>query len=109
MSALVVVVGISPVTLFVIELLIVLERRRRIASVGGCSQSHRDATIARSAGHNLSTSRIESEAALNPSLVQKNSSKTSLSHSTLARQGRGPRTGRGLAHTKEVLGPLASL
>ena len=47
-------------------------RRCRIASVGRRSQSHRDATIARSAAHNPSTSRIESEAALNPSLVEKN-------------------------------------
>ena len=39
--------------------------------MGGCSQSHRDATIARSAAHNPSTSTIESEAALNPSLVEK--------------------------------------
>ena len=36
-----------------------------------CSQSHRDATIARSAAPNPSTSRIESEAALNPSVLQK--------------------------------------
>ena len=39
----------------------------------GAQQSHRDATIgiARSAAHNPSTSTIESEAALNPSLVEK--------------------------------------
>ena len=42
-------------------------RRCRIASVGAHNESHRDATIARSAVHNPSTSRIESEAALNPS------------------------------------------
>ena len=35
--------------------------------------SYRDATIARSAAHNPSTSRIESEAALNPSGLEKNS------------------------------------
>ena len=45
-------------------------RRRKDCERKG-SQSQRDATIARSAAHNPSTSRIESEAALNPSLVEK--------------------------------------
>ena len=47
---------------------------RKVACTGHClrrSESHRDATIARSAAHNPSTSRIESEAALNPSGLEK--------------------------------------
>ena len=43
----------------------------RAIAIGALTLEHRDATIARSAAHNPSTSRIESEAALNPSLVEK--------------------------------------
>ena len=67
-SALVVVVG---VTSHLGSGAALSPRRRRIASVGAHTQSHRDATIARSAAHNPSTSRIESEAALNPSGLEK--------------------------------------
>ena len=66
-SALVVVVG---VTSHLGSGAALSPRRCRIASVGA-SNPHRDATIARSAAHNPSTSRIESEAALNPSGLQK--------------------------------------
>ena len=46
------------------ELLLVLEDVRRIASVGAHSRTDRDATIARSAAHNPSTSRIENEVSI---------------------------------------------
>ena len=46
-------------------------RRCRIASVGASNRTEMLATIARSAAHNPSTARIEREAALNPSGLQK--------------------------------------
>jgi len=71
-SALVVVVG---VTSHLGSGAALSPRRCRIASVGGTVGAHnrtqRDATIARSAADNPSTSRIESEAALNPSRLEK--------------------------------------
>ena len=66
-SALVVVVG---VTSHLGSGAALSPRRCRIASVGAHNRTG-DATIARSAAHNPSTSRIKSEAALNPSLVEK--------------------------------------
>ena len=66
-SALVVVVG---VTSHLGSGAALSPRRCRIASVGAHNRTG-DATIARSAAHNPSTSRIESEAALNPSGLEK--------------------------------------
>ena len=65
-SALVVVVG---VTSHLGSGAALSPRRCRVASVGAHNRT-RDATIARSAAHNPSTSRIESEAALNPSRLE---------------------------------------